>query len=50
MWLRNIKLGKYAGRVVADVENMEGKSLAQLLIRQELGRAYDGGRREGWCP
>ncbi len=47
--LTNVGLGKYAGRVVADVWVNEQK-LSDLLIAGNLGRPYHGGRREGWCP
>ncbi len=47
--LTNVRLGKYAGRVVADVWVNEQK-LSDLLIAENLGRPYHGGRREGWCP
>ena len=47
--LTNIRLGKYAGRVVADVWVNEQK-LSDLLIAESLGRPYHGGHREGWCP
>jgi len=47
--LRKIKYGKYAGRVVARVDSIDGKELSQILIRAGLGRAYDGGRRLSWC-
>ena len=47
--LTNITLGKYAGRVVADVALADGRQLAGLLITEGLGREYDGGRRQGWC-
>ena len=47
--LRKIKYGKYAGRVVARVDPIDGKELSQILIRAGLGRAYDGGRRLSWC-
>ncbi len=47
--LTNIRHGKYAGRVVADVW-VDGRKLADLLIAENLGRPYHGGRREGWCP
>ena len=46
--LRNVRHGKYARRVVAKVW-VDGKNLARLLISEELGRAYDGGKRGGWC-
>ena len=46
--IRNPKWGRYGGRVVADVD-IDGRSLAALLIANGLGRPYDGGRRKGWC-
>jgi endonuclease YncB( thermonuclease family) len=47
--LTDVRLGKYAGRVVADVWVNEQK-LSDLLVAENLGRPYHGGRREGWCP
>ncbi len=47
--LTNIRPGKYAGRMVADVW-VDGRKLSDLLIAENLGRPYHGGRREGWCP
>ncbi len=47
--LENVKHGKYAGRVVAEVFLDGGVSLAEKIISQGLGREYHGGRREGWC-
>jgi endonuclease YncB( thermonuclease family) len=46
--LRNVRHGKFAGRVVADVY-VDGELLAGVLIAEGLGRAYDGGRRGSWC-
>ena len=46
--LTNVRLGKYAGRVVAEVW-IGGQSLAEMVIQAGLGRPYDGGAREGWC-
>ncbi len=46
--LRNVKYGKYAGRVLAEVY-VNDIDLAELLITNGLGRAYSGGKREGWC-
>ncbi|MGO1121263.1 thermonuclease family protein [Rhodovibrionaceae bacterium A322] len=40
--------GKYAGRVLADLE-VDGKSATRLLIDAGLARPYDGGKRQGWC-
>ena len=47
--LRNVKLGKYAGRVVADVIIGDGRRLADVLIEAGLRRPYDVGARQGWC-
>ena len=45
--LRNIKRGKYF-RVVADVF-VDGKSLAEELLRQKLAYRYTGGKKQSWC-
>jgi len=50
VFLENVKYGKYAGRVVADVKLESGDSLAEKIISQGLGREYHGAAREGWCP
>jgi len=50
VFLQNVKHGKYAGRVVADVKLGSGDNLAAKIINQGLGREYHGGAREGWCP
>jgi micrococcal nuclease len=47
--LANIEHDKFAGRVVADVTNGEGVSVAQTMIASGLARAYDGGGRAPWC-
>ena len=47
--LRNIRFGKFAGRVVAQVAAKDGTDLADTLIRAGLGRAYHGGKRRPWC-
>ena len=46
--LTNIRLGKYAGRVLADVITPSG-NVADILIAEGHGRPYAGGKREGWC-
>ncbi|OUR77056.1 hypothetical protein A9Q83_12615 [Alphaproteobacteria bacterium 46_93_T64] len=46
--LRNVKLGKYAGRVLADVF-YKNADVAKGIIDAGLGRAYTGGKRHGWC-
>ena len=47
--LRDVQLGKYAGRVVARVTTADGEDVAAALIGAGLARAYDGGARSGWC-
>ena len=46
--IRDPEWGKWGGRVVADVV-VDGRSLAPALITAGYGRAYEGGRRKGWC-
>ncbi len=43
--LRNVGLGKYAGRVIADVFTEDGRRLVDVLIEAGLARVYDGGER-----
>lgn len=45
--LKNLERGKYF-RLLADVY-VDGKNLAQELIREGHGRLYNGGARQGWC-
>ena len=45
--LRNMQRGKYF-RILADVY-VDGKNLADNLIKSGHARAYDGGKRLGWC-
>jgi len=47
--LHNVQLGKYAGRVIADV-NVSLGDAATILINAGYGRPYDGGKRKSWCP
>ncbi len=47
--LRQVRLGKYAGRVVARVELDDGQDLSDLLLRSGLARPYDGRKRADWC-
>ncbi len=47
--LREIRYGKYAGRVLARVETLDGTDLGQGLIAAGLARPYDGRRRASWC-
>ncbi len=48
--LREVRFGKFAGRVVARVETPDGGDLAAALVAAGLARPYGGGRRAAWCP
>ncbi|GFO71605.1 micrococcal nuclease [Bathymodiolus japonicus methanotrophic gill symbiont] len=45
--LTNIQRGKYF-RILANVI-IDGESLGDSLLSNGLARAYDGGKRAGWC-
>lgn len=47
--LRDIRFGKFAGRVLARVEDAAGADLAELLLAEGLARRYGGRRRPSWC-
>ena len=47
--LREVRYGKYAGRVVARVETVAGLDLATALLAAGLAQPYDGGKRPDWC-
>lgn len=47
--LKSIKDDKYLGRIDAYVLIDGKKDVGEILIKENLGRAYSGGRRESWC-
>lgn len=47
--LKSIKDDKYLGRIDAYVLIEGGKDVGEILIKENLGRVYSGGKREGWC-
>ena len=47
--LIHISYDKYDRRVLARVVTPDGEDLGSALIHRGLGRAYDGGVRQGWC-
>jgi endonuclease YncB( thermonuclease family) len=47
--MRQIRHGKYAGRVLARVSNAAGEDLAEALLAAGLARVYQGGARATWC-
>jgi len=46
--LTDVKLGKYAGRVLGKI-SVGGVDLGQALIDTGHARPYDGGHRGPWC-
>lgn len=44
-----IDFDKYGGRVVASAATRATPDVSEALLKTGLVRAYDGGRREGWC-
>lgn len=47
--LTGIHDDKYLGRIDANVFDVAGNDVGKILIKEKLGRAYNGGRRTGWC-
>jgi endonuclease YncB( thermonuclease family) len=47
--LQNIRDDKYLGRIDANVLDSRGNDVGVQIIREGLGRKYNGGRREKWC-
>jgi endonuclease YncB( thermonuclease family) len=47
--ISQVRLGKYAGRVIARVADAKGADLSQALRSAGLARAYRGARRKSWC-
>jgi micrococcal nuclease len=46
--LSAVRYDKYGGRVDASVADLRG-DIGEGMILAGLARAYDGGRRTGWC-
>ena len=46
----NVEHGKYAGRVIADVELAADRDVAEIMTRQGHAVRYHGGKRQKWCP
>ena len=44
-----IDFDKYGGRVVANAATRNTPDVSEALLKTGLVRAYDGGRRDGWC-
>jgi endonuclease YncB( thermonuclease family) len=47
--IMNVTLDKYGGRVLADASTSSTSSVSSAMLRANLARSYDGGKREHWC-
>ena len=47
--IAHVTFDKYGGRVVADASTSITPDVSAALLRAGVVRAYNGGRREGWC-
>lgn len=45
----DVRLEKYAGRVLARVKTADGVDIAQHMIDKGLARPYHGQKRQPWC-
>jgi len=45
--IRNVRLGSFAGRVIADLERSDGARLSDALLSAELATPY--GETGSWC-
>jgi len=47
--ITNIKNDKYAGRIDANVYDAANRDVGLVLVHENVGREYSGGRRQSWC-
>ncbi len=47
--LSNVRLEKYAGRVLAEAYATDGTNIKDHMIRKGLARSYGGEKRMSWC-
>ena len=45
----NIKDDKYPGRIDANVYDAQSRDVGLVFVRENVGRKYNGGKREPWC-
>ena len=45
---KDLKWDKYGGRILSNVY-LDGYLYADMIINEQLAKAYDGGKKEGWC-
>ena len=47
--IKNIKNDKYAGRIDANVYDSANRDIGAVLVKEKVGRSYNGGKRKSWC-
>ena len=47
--IKNIKNDKYAGRIDANVYDSANRDVGLVLVKEQVGRPYSGGKRQSWC-
>lgn len=47
--ISNVKNDKYPGRIDANVFDENNRDVGLILIKENLGRIYSGGKRQSWC-
>lgn len=47
--IKNIKNDKYAGRIDANVYDSAERDVGLVLVKEKVGRAYNGEKRKSWC-
>jgi micrococcal nuclease len=47
--LSDIRLEKYAGRVLAHVKTTDGIDIGKVMVEKGLARPYFGKKRQPWC-
>src|SRR5690606_20089176 len=49
VFLRDVQVDKFGGRVLARVVTPDGAGVGESLIAAGLARPYQGGARQSWC-
>ncbi len=47
--IKNIKNDKYAGRIDANVYDSANRDIGSVLVKEKIGRPYNGEKRKSWC-
>lgn len=45
----HIKNDKYQGRIDANVYDFANRDVGLVLVEEQVGRPYSGGKRQSWC-